>query len=49
MTKHTHFEYEANCHLVSACGVSSEKHDYTERDEEVTCPKCLKALGYVTK
>lgn len=30
----------------SACGVTSDKHRYTRREEHTTCRKCLKALGY---
>jgi hypothetical protein len=28
-----------------ACGVYSAKHEYTVRDDHVTCRKCRKALG----
>ena len=43
-----HFEIEMlyETAYTSACGAYSEKHEYTDRDEHVTCPKCLKALGY---
>jgi hypothetical protein len=30
----------------SPCGAYSDRHQYTDRDNEVTCTKCLKALGY---
>lgn len=30
----------------SACGAYSERHDYSDRDWEVNCRKCRKALGY---
>lgn len=46
--KTTHYSYDVfqDALAKSACGASSPKHDYSERDEEVDCPKCLKALGY---
>jgi hypothetical protein len=30
----------------AACGVHSAKHSYTTDDAQVTCGKCLTALGY---
>ncbi len=30
----------------SPCGAYSDKHEYSSRDEDVTCAKCLKALGF---
>lgn len=47
----THYEYGAFAGIgyavfKSPCGAYSDRHQYTDRDNEVTCTKCLKALGY---
>lgn len=49
--KTTHYSYDVLAEVASAspCGVYSDKHDYSERDEEVTCRKCLNALGYAVE
>ncbi len=41
----THFVYVPLCTERAPCGAHSDRHDYSERDEDVTCAKCLHALG----
>lgn len=43
-----HFEVEIlyDTTYRGACGVYSAGHAYTKADAQVTCPKCLEALGY---
>lgn len=48
MPKPVHYEHELlyKASYAGACGVYSDKHEYTVDDRQVTCRKCLKALGY---
>lgn len=44
----THYSYDVLYKTLSKspCGAHSSKHEYSEHEELVDCPKCLKALGY---
>jgi uncharacterized paraquat-inducible protein A len=48
VTALVHFEHQVLYETTyrAACGVCSERHHYTTDDAQVTCPRCLKALGY---
>lgn len=46
---YTHYEVDLNPYAVAVryvCGKWSAKHESTQAYWEVTCPKCLKAMGY---